>query len=187
MDPSARVLSLDALRDLRSALNKFREEASNALTSVDVEMRRAFDWLSHDQLKHWQQELRKSEDLVGECKTALARCQLMKLPNGETPSCDDEKKQLARAKRRLEDAEEKIKLVKKWTQIIAQEIIEYRGPTQQLDMFLQSKLVVAGEDLESRIGSLEAYLQTASPGVDMGLPPAASQADSPPSSDGGTK
>lgn len=171
MNPSAKVHSLDALRDLRTALVKFREEVTNALTAVDVEARHAHEWLSHDQLKHWQSELRRREDQVAECKTALHRCQLMKLPSGETPSCSDEKKQLARAKARLEEAEEKIKLVKKWTLIVEQEMIEYRGPAQQLDLLVNSKLVIGIEDLDSRIRSLEAYLGTLSEGYDLGLTP----------------
>lgn len=176
MDPSAQVHSLDALRDLRTALIKFREEASNALTAVDVEVRHGLEWISHDLLKQWQQEFRKREDAVGECKTALARCQLMKLPSGETPTCDDEKKQLRIAKMRVEEAAEKIKLVKKWTQILEQEAIEYRGPAQQLDLLVQSDLVAGVADLDGRIRSLEAYLQTLSEGVDMGLPQVTSEA-----------
>jgi hypothetical protein len=172
MNPSAKVHSLDALRELRTTLVKFREEVSNALTAVDIEARHAHEWLKHDQLKFWQSELRRSEDLVGECKTALHRCQLMKLPNGETPSCSDEKKQLAKAKARLEIAEDKIKLVKKWTMIVEQEMIEYRGPVQQLDLLVQSKLVSAVADLDSRIRSLEAYLETVAGGVDLGMAPA---------------
>ena len=78
---------------------------------------------------------------------------------------------------RVEEAEDKIKLVKKWTLIVEQEIIEYRGPAQQLDLLVQSTLLAALEDLDSRINSLEAYLQTAPQAVDLGLPPA--QTESP--------
>lgn len=174
MNPSAQVHSLDALREFRATLVKFREEVSNALTAVDVEARHAFEWLSHDQLKHWQSELRRREDMVGECKAALHRCQIMKLPTGETPPCIDEKKQLAKAKARVEEAEDKIKAVKRWTMILEQELIEYKGPVQQLDIMVQSKLLFAIEDLDSRINSLEAYLQTTSEGVDLGLNPGVS-------------
>jgi len=169
MNPSANVRSLDVLRELRTAIVKFREETSHALTSIDVEIRHTLDWLSHDQLKFWQSELRRREDKVGECKMALARCQLSKNASGETPSCDDEKKQVARAKARVEEAEGKIELVKKWTMVVQQEIIEYRGPAQQLDGILTSKLPVGLQDLDSRIASLEAYLQTMSESVDLGL------------------
>ena len=178
MNQSAKVHSLDALVELRAALVKFREEAAQAMTAVEVEINRGQEWLSHDQLKFWKAEFRRCEDLVGEAKMALARCQLMKNAAGETPSCEDEKKQLAKAKARRDLAEEKIELVKKWTLIVEQEIIEYSGPAQQLNTLLDATLVQGIAELDGRMRSLEAYLQTISEGTDLGLSPVSSASDS---------
>ena len=45
MSQAARVLSVQALRDFRVSLYKFIEEARNALSGVDMELRRTRDWL----------------------------------------------------------------------------------------------------------------------------------------------
>lgn len=175
MPQSANVHSIDDLKDFKVAFVKFGEEASQALAAVDVEVRRALDWLSHDQLKFWQQEVRRREDLVNEARMELSRCLISKTASGETPSCYDQKKALERAKLRLEEAREKVEKVKYWTRVVEQEVTDYRGPAQQLGNMIDGELPKAYANLQRIIDSLEAYLNVP-PELDTGPGLAASAA-----------
>ncbi len=159
MDGSAHVRSLDALREFRLALIKFRDESGQAMAAIEMEIQRAMDWLSHDRLKFWQQQIRVREDRVNEAKMDLHRCQLSTNADGTTPACDDQKKALSRAKRQLDEAHEKLELTKKWIQIVAQEISEYRGPAQQMMQLIEGSMPTATADFDQLVRSLEAYVQ----------------------------
>jgi hypothetical protein len=176
MNEAANVRSVDAIRDFRQAVVKFRDQASQALASVDVEIQRTLDWLGHDQLKFWKEEIRRREDGVNEAKMDLHRCQLSKNAAGETPACSDQKVALAKAKKRLVEAEEKIEKVRQWLLIIEQEISEYKGPSQQLANTIDAILPKSISVLDRKLASLEAYLNTAAPAVEA--PVASSSAES---------
>jgi chromosome segregation ATPase len=163
MNEAANVRSLDAIREFRLAVVKFKEQASHALSAVNVEIARTLDWLSHDQLKYWKEEVRRREDRVNEAKMDLHRCQLSKNAAGETPACTDQKVALTKAKKRLAEAEEKIETIRKWCQIIEHEISEYRGPSQQLAGALDAKFPQAINLLDRKLTVLEQYVNTAPP------------------------
>ena len=55
MQPPAHVTSLDLLRDFRAALATFRADAQDALTAVELDIRKATDWLA-ERRQFWQHE-----------------------------------------------------------------------------------------------------------------------------------
>ena len=126
------------------------------LGAVEVEIRRMLDWLTHDQLKYWQVEIRRREDAVGEARADLNRC-LMSTASEGVPSCSDQKKALEKAKRRLTEAQEKLEKVKQWSRVVEQEVSEYRGPAQSLNNMLDGTLPMGMALLDRKIAMLEAY------------------------------
>ena len=190
MDISAQIHSLDALREFRTALVKFRETGSHAMANVEVEIRRALDWLGHDQLAYWKHQVRVREDAVNEAKINLQRRQLMKMAGGETPTCDEEKKQLARAKARHAEAEEKIELIRKWVEIVEHEVAEYHATAHATNMMIDQDVPRAIHELDRLVGRIEAYLDQAS-AAELGPAETTSEAEAtePPqaSTDAGSK
>src|SRR5438105_13737992 len=81
MSESARVTSIDALRDWKEALCVFKQDAAEALCANEMEIRRFFDWLD-EQTKYWQNEVRRREDLVVQARNALVRKKMMVTPAG---------------------------------------------------------------------------------------------------------
>lgn len=163
MNQGARVHSVDSLRDFRTTLCNFGTEAGQAMAAVEGEIQHTMDWLTHDQLKHWQHQVRRCEDAVNEAKSDLHRAQLAKNAAGETPSCMDQKKALQKAKERLAFAEEKVEKCKHWSRVMDQEVSEYRGPSQQLLNALEGDLPQAYAWLDRIVASLEAYADLAPP------------------------
>jgi hypothetical protein len=83
LQPPARVTSIDALRDFRAALATFRSEAIDALAANELDIRRAFDWLT-EQRQFWQRAVREMRDEVTHCKAELFRRQTV-LPGERVP------------------------------------------------------------------------------------------------------
>ena len=144
-------------RDFRVALSNFGCAASQAMAAVDVEIRRTLDWLKHDQVKFWQQEVRRREDAVGEARQDLSRCLISTSAGGTQASCTDQKVALEKAKKRLDQAREKVEVVKRWGQVVEQEVGDYRGPAQQLAMLIDGDLPRAMALLARKIQALEEY------------------------------
>ena len=163
MNQAAEVKSLDALEQLRVALVLFRHEAEGALGTIRSELSRFVDWLEHDQLAHWQHEIRSREERVGEAKADLHRCLAATIDPHRTPSCYQEKKVLAAAKERLEDAERKLRLVRHWIPIVRQAAFEYTARAEPLASALSSDVPTAAAFLSRSIDRLVAYQQVAPP------------------------
>ncbi len=138
------------------------------MAAVEVEIRRTLDWLKHDQVKFWQQEVRRREDAVGEARQDLSRCLISTTAGGTQASCTDQKVALEKAKKRLDQAREKVEVVRRWGQIIEQEVGDYRGPAQQLTTMIDGELPRAMALLARKIQALEEYANLMSEGAAAG-------------------
>lgn len=156
MSSSARVTSIDAVRDFRASLCNFIEESGQSICNIDMEIQRFYDWLSNDQLGYWSRQVRVSEEKLAEARNALHQRKLASFE--DNPSLIQEKKDVDRCKRRLEEAEDKVKAVKRWTRVVEQEIDEYRGKREQLSSSVQGDLPRGVSMLERVIASLDAYV-----------------------------
>lgn len=157
MTTAARVTSIDAVREFRAALLSFLHDARDALLSVELENRRALEWMTEGQPNHWQNEIRRGEDAVQRAKDDLHRCRASPLPGGDTPSCMEEKKTLERAQQRLAHAREKAEATRRWARTVQHEIIEYTGRANQLHGALDADLPAAVAFLDRALASLDAY------------------------------
>jgi hypothetical protein len=164
MSPGAKVQSIDTLREFRVSLSNFGSAATQAMAAVEIEIRRTLDWLKHDQVKYWQQEVRRREDKVGEARQDLSRCLISTTAGGTQASCTDQKVALEKAKKRLDEAREKVEVVRRWCQIVEQEVGDYRGPAQQLTTMLDGDVPKAMALLARKIQALEQYANLMSEG-----------------------
>ena len=160
MNPGADVQAIDALQDWHNAVVLFREEALDALSSINMEVRRAFDWVDEEG-KAWKQEARLAEQEVVQAKAELNR---KKTPNfdGRIPDTSVEEENLARAKSRLRFAEDQIDVCRKWAVKLPKMVSEeYEGPARRLGNCLEADLPVAIAHLAARIEALHRYTAVA--------------------------
>jgi DNA repair exonuclease SbcCD ATPase subunit len=162
MSESVRVFNVSALADLREALVRFKDDAQAALSSVELELHRAVEWLDERQ-KHWRREIRKCEDAVHNAKMELSHKKVFPIFD-RTPDTSQEEKTLKRAKERLREAEEKSQLCQRWEPQLRRAIGEYethgRGLGGMLEMDLPRMLAL----LQRKIDALEAYQAVAAGG-----------------------
>ena len=158
MSPGADVKAIDALQDWHNALCVFRTEAVESLSSIALEIRRAFDWID-EQAKSWQREVREADDDVVQAKSELNQ---RKTPNydGRIPDTSVQERNLARAKARKQFAEDQVDVCRKWSMRLPKMVNEeYEGTARRLGNFLEAELPVAIAHLNARIESLHNYLQ----------------------------
>ncbi len=152
----ADVRSIAAVIDWRADLTNYGDSLAEAMAGVDLELRRAFDWLE-EQLAKWRQAIRDCEEDVTRAKAELAQ---RKFPtwDGREPDCTVQEKNLRLAKARLEHAEEKVETCRRWIGRLPKMIDEmFTGPSRRLKSMLEADLPVALAELARRVASLESY------------------------------
>ncbi len=84
---------------------------------------------------------------------------------------------LEKAKKRLDQAREKVEVVRRWGQIVEQEVGDFRGPAQQLNAMIDGELPRAMALLARKIQALEEYANLMSEGAAAGSIPQSSSAE----------
>jgi hypothetical protein len=161
MTDRVQVDSIDALKVFRVAVVKFAETCNVSMNDVESDFGRMMNWLETEQLSHWQTEIRKRTELLSRAKEALRMKKVFKDSSGRSPSAVDEEKAVRIAQIRLEEAEQKLLNVKKYTRVLQKEVQSYKGSVQRFMTTLQSDVPAALAMLDKMIDSLEKYVELA--------------------------
>jgi hypothetical protein len=161
MPLKAHVTSLDALEAFRSNLIVYLSQARPALDEISVEVLRTRTWLQNDQRLHWESQLRRRAKVLEEAQQALFSARIGLLSK-ETVM---EQMAVQRAKAALEDADEKLKTIKKWDREFDGRIQPLVKQVEKLHTVLSNDMVKAVTYLAQTISTLAAYAEKASPGL----------------------
>jgi hypothetical protein len=114
MATQARVSSTEALETFRAALIVFVGKARRSVDDVGDDVRRTRQWLQFEQRARWESELRRRTKLLKQAQQELASVRF----GGQHQESAAMARQVAvtRAKRAVDEAENKIKKVKGWGQ-----------------------------------------------------------------------
>jgi hypothetical protein len=157
MSGYARIDNVDALREFRTRLIKFAEVAQVALADAEGEMQRVLVWLETEANTYWSGQIRKRHEAVEKAKDAVRQKKLFKSPTGSTQSAVEEEKMLRMAQKKLEEAEEKLKNVRRYTPRLQKEISIYKGGVQRLSTTVSSDIPTAIGRLDRMVAAVEAY------------------------------
>jgi exonuclease VII large subunit len=161
----ANITSVHVLDDFKAAVIKFVEEAGLALNEAESEVTKTIDWLQRDCQSHWTRVIRKKQEEVTMCKSALFRKQITPSANDQKASVVDEKKALQRAMAELEDAEKRLKAAKRWSVEMERQYALYKGAVQPLSAAVERDLPAAVARINRMIRALDEYLRTPSPAL----------------------
>jgi hypothetical protein len=110
---------------------------------------------------YWKAEIRRRSDVVNQAMKDLEHCRTFKKVGDNTPSCVEEKKALAKARRRLEIAEEKAQLVRRWTPVVLQQFRETCVRLTRFREVIDLDCPRALAELERMLRALDAYQNVA--------------------------
>ncbi len=159
----AQVGSIAAIEAFHAALANYIDASKQALTMLDLETRRAVDWIRLDRAAFWKNEIRRAGDAVNRAKDELHKCLSFKSMEDYRPSCIDERKALQRAEQRLSLAETKAEAVRHWSRALQHELNEYAGRIVQFNSTLDGDIPKALATLSRIVEILNRYIQTTAP------------------------
>lgn len=177
MSNSAHVTSIDAIVSFRAALRTFQDQSTRALVSLEEQAQGALQWLEHDAPTYWRGQIRHCYDDVARTRTALETCR-MRAVGDHRPACLEEQEALRQAQRKLREAEDKIEVVRRWTQKVREELDEYRGRVMRFRESVEGGVPRSLALLDRTITTLDSYVDRpapveATPTGPAGAPPAA--------------
>jgi len=163
MARSAKVISIDAVRELSAALTIFGEEATAALDDLEINVRRAIEWIEQDRKQYWETAVRRGWEQVGEARAELEKALTYRKVADRTPSCREERAALEKAKRRVQIAEEVNRSLPGWSHRIQHAVRELTGAKTLLSDWLHGDLPRAQGALKQMSVSLETYAAVQQP------------------------
>ncbi len=171
---SANVKSIDVIRQFRVALLEYDHNMRDALSTLLLESRRAQDWVENDRTTYWPNAAREASNRLSEAKNQLEQCQLAARAE-DRRSCIDEKKNVQKAKRRVEYCEAKAQAAKRWRTKIRQEAEEFQGGLARLNSHMEIDKPRAVALLERFCLALDKYSAQQPPPSGDGLKQAGKQ------------
>jgi uncharacterized protein YaeQ len=163
---SAQVESLEKLQDFQAALATYCHHAKEALSSIEMDIRRMLDWLE-ERLQFWTAAVRHAEDEVYKAKQELSRRRLVKIGDRQADTTEQEIA-LAKAQQKLQYAQEKQTACRRWLREMPDAINEYQSSAVNYQTILESDMPRMNAFLNRKMDILEAYTQT---GVSDAPPP----------------
>jgi len=166
MSTQADVKSLDTLAFVKAALAAYAHESGQAIDEVELEGRKAVEYITVDQAAFWKGEVRRCNDLVNQAIKDLEHCRAFKKVGDNQPSCAEEKKNLEKARAKLANAEQKAEAVRRWTPVVLQQFRETCVRLVHFREVVDVDCPRAIARVEQMLKALEAYGQVSSPRPD---------------------
>jgi hypothetical protein len=161
----ANVGSVEAIEAFRTNLIVYLSQARPALEEVTADVLRTRLWLEGEQRALWEGQLRRRSKLLEQAQQALFSSRLGTL---QTESAE-EQMAVHRAKRAVEEAESKLRLLKKWQREFDTQAQPLVKQMEKLHSVLSHDMVLAVTSLTRTIGTLSAYAEVQAPAIE---PPA---------------
>lgn len=166
MAEQVKVTSLDALEAFRASLILFLNRAHRSVDEVNDEVRRARQWVQHDQRLHWLAQAKRWKRTLDQAEQELISARLSGLRDSTTM----QEVAVLKAKRALTEAEEKLRAIKIWSRDFDHYADPMRKRLESFRQFLDHDLPKGLAYLVQAQRILEAYAETAPPAA---KPPAA--------------
>lgn len=161
MGEQVKVADIATIERFRSSYGMAVEAFSLALQDAESDVERTILWLESEIGPYWQSQLRKAQEQVVVCKSALFRKQEIKSTPEARPSVVDERKALDRAKRRLDLCERKIEQVRRWRIELPRQAIVFKGALAPMATTLDRDVPRVQAMMRRMTEHLEEYLRGA--------------------------
>jgi len=161
MDSPIKVRSVQALRDLKGAVERFDQESIAALRAAEQELQATERWLQ-ERLSYWRSQVLQWEEAVRVAGAALRICQASASYDPRTgasyvPNCSAQQATLAQAQAKVLEAQRQLSNVQTWQDMVRQAATAYRDQVIQVTRMLPTVLPSARIFLGNKVTELETY------------------------------
>ena len=171
MERQANVAAIEALETFRSHLVQFMIDARGRVDETRDAVRRTRQWVEHDRRLHWEAQLRNRKKALESAELELFSARLSGLHNANTAK----EELVRRCRRAVEEAEEKLRKIKKWSRDFEETADPMLRRLQRLRDLLDEDVPKGIAWLAQAQRILDEYAET--------FPPAASQQPKPSETD----
>ncbi len=162
MVDKANITSLQALERFRSALISYVEKAKATVDEVSSEVQRTKFWLHYDQTTHWKNEYKRRSLKWQEKQQELFSAEISQFSESSTV----QRWAVEEAKRAMDEAVEKVRLVKEWTRRYESAVMPAAKPVDKLGSLLDSDMTNAIRFLTEAVKALNEYAEIGMPVAD---------------------
>jgi len=157
MPERAHVTSVEALEDFRNKLVIYLSKARPTVEEVTAEVMRTRLWLENEQRVHWEGQVRRRTKVLEQAQSALFSSRVSSLRE----ESGTEQMAVQRAKRALDEAQEKLKLLKQWSRDFGSRVEPMVKQLDKLHTMLSNDMLLAVASLAQSIKTLDAYADIA--------------------------
>jgi len=177
MAEQAKVSSIDALEAFRADLINYVEKARVALEDAEGEVRRTRTWLDVDRTGYWVSQMKLRTKQLEQAEAELYNATITR----PKESHSFYKMAVVKARRRIEEAEEKMLVLKKWRQTFDNRATPLLRQLDPMFFLVGQHLPKGIHALGESIKALQAYAEKGPVAK-----PAAAPAEEPPVEGGGS-
>jgi len=152
-EQQAKVTSIDAIEQFRSTLVVFLTKARPTLEEIVSEVTRTKQWLQNDQVTHWEKEMKIRRRALEQAQGELFSARISTIHEASAA----QQMAVHRANRAIREAEEKLRILKKWGRELENRTDPFVKEIEQLHGFISVDMARAVSYLTEIIKSLQAY------------------------------
>ena len=155
MAGTANITSLAAIESFRADLVVYVGQMQPVIDEIGSDVTRMKFWLENEQREFWENQLRRRRRKLEEAEAELFNTKLSRMQDPGTAA----QFEAQRARRAVQEAEEKLARIKKWSreiETLADPLVKQIG---QLQGFLSADMDKAVARLSEIIKQVEAYTQ----------------------------
>ncbi|MDP6890032.1 MAG: hypothetical protein QF471_01775 [Phycisphaerales bacterium] len=171
MHDRANVGAIEAISELRGRCVEAGESIARTLDDCISHSARVLAWVQGPQAEHWKRQKRKREQKFASARSDLERAKIAQ-PDADPRSFVDQQRDIRRTKAALEEADQKINAVKRWSRELERQLTLLRGGVRGLASSAEADLPRAAHWLKNLEAHLNGYLEVAPPLPDPTAMPA---------------
>jgi hypothetical protein len=152
-EQQAKVTSVDAIEQFRSVLLLFLTKARPTLEEIISEVNKTRNWLQNDQVSFWERQMKARQRTLETAEAELFSARISTIHEASAA----QQMAVQRARRSIREAEEKLRILKKWGREIDNRTDPFVKEIEQLHGFISVDMTKAVSYLTEIIKSLQAY------------------------------
>lgn len=159
----ADIRSVDVIDAFRTTLVGFVDSGRAALMEAESDLEKTILWLERDRVPHWNRLIRRQQELLTRAKSELYRKQMQSSAKEARVGDSDERMNLQRAERHLQEARGRLDATKSWIRRLERERTLYKAAVSPFATSVDHELPHAIALLRKMSEDLEAYTSMPAP------------------------